>query len=299
MDKKDIIQSLQTVADYIRWGSSQLANSNVFYGHGTENPWDEAAAIVYHVLSLPHDLNQPIDACRLTSVEKEAILELVERRIETRKPLPYLTGKAMFCGLEFLVDETVLIPRSPIGELIEEGFRPWLQEEPSRLLDLCTGSGCIAVAVALAFPESSVVASDISSEALRIAEKNVETYELSDDVELIQSDVFEGIEKQAFDLIVSNPPYVDAYDMSTLPEEFEHGPELALAAGEDGLDIVKRILSQAADYLSDDGVLMVEVGNSWEALEAAYPEVPFTWIEFEKGGHGVFVLTREELQQYI
>lgn len=224
----------------------------------------------------------------------QAITTLVRRRIEERVPAPYLIGEAWYCGLPYLVDERVLIPRSPIAELIEQQFRPWLTGQPQRILDLCTGSGCIGIACAMQFPQAQVELLDLSFDALAVAEANIQRLEVDDRVMALQSDLFSAASGR-YDLIVSNPPYVDADDMACLPDEFHHEPELALAAGDDGLDLVHVLLKQARQYLTDDGVLVVEVGNSWPALAAAYPQLPFQWQEFERGGHGVFVLKAADL----
>lgn len=223
---------------------------------------------------------------------------LLLRRIEARIPAAYLLGEAWFCGLPYVVDERVLVPRSPIGELIEGRFAPWLQGTPARILDLCTGSGCIGIACAHAFPAAEVVLADLSFEALEVANLNIERHGVEERVYTVQGDGFDGLPGQRFDLIVSNPPYVDAEDFADMPAEFHHEPELGLACGEDGLDLVRRMLAEAADHLSDDGLLVVEVGNSQVHVEAAYPEVEFAWVEFARGGHGVFVLSAEQCRRH-
>lgn len=293
----NVINELLTVRDWIRWGASEFQRAQVFFGHGTDNAWDEAAQLVLWSIFTPWErLNQIIDT-RLVSEEKEQILQLFLRRIEERLPAPYLTGVAYFAGLEFEVTQETLIPRSPIAELIEHGFQPWMMNDPSRILDLCTGNGCIGIATALAFPEALVDLSDLSPAALAVARRNIERHQLQDRVNTLQSDLFTGV-SATYDLIVSNPPYVDAADMAALPQEFRAEPEMALQSGLDGLDFTRRLLREAADHLTDMGVLIVEVGNSAAALEDAFPQVPFTWIEFERGGHGVFMLTRQQLLEH-
>ncbi|MCG7499107.1 50S ribosomal protein L3 N(5)-glutamine methyltransferase [Vibrio sp. Of7-15] len=298
MDKifvDEAVAELHTLQDMLRWTVSRFNAAGLFYGHGTDNAWDEAVQLVLPSLYLPIDIPADVRGSRLTSSERLRIVERVVRRINERTPTAYLTNKAWFCGLEFFVDERVLVPRSPIGELIEAQFSPWLVEEPTRIMDLCTGSGCIAIACAHAFPEAEVDAIDISTDALEVAEQNIQDHGMEQQVFPIRSDLFRDLPKDKYDLIVSNPPYVDQEDMDSLPEEFQHEPELGLAAGSDGLKLVRRILSNAPDYLSDNGILICEVGNSMVHMMEQYPNVPFTWIEFEHGGHGVFMLTRDQL----
>ncbi|WP_144394343.1 50S ribosomal protein L3 N(5)-glutamine methyltransferase [Pleionea sediminis] len=287
-------KELFTVVDWLRWCTSRLDESEVYFGHGTDNPWDEAVALVLQSLRLPFDCPDSLYHARLTTREKELILERMKLRINQRTPLAYLTHEAYFCGLPFYVDDRVLVPRSPIAELIEQHFEAWVQE-PSTILDLCTGSGCIAVACAHYFPNVFVTATDLSEDALDVATINVQHHQVDDRVCLLQSDGFSQIPQQTFDLIVSNPPYVDAEDMSDLPDEFLKEPELGLASGKDGLDLTHRIIQEASQYLSEQGVLIVEVGNSWPALADNYPQLAFEWIQFERGGDGVFALTRQQL----
>ncbi len=287
---------LHTITDWVRWCTSTLQNCNVYFGHGTDNPYDEAIALVLQALNLPFDLPDSLYTSRITSSEKETIVAYMNERVNERKPLAYITHQAWFCGLPFYVDERVLVPRSPIAELIEARFEPWVDSsEVNSILDLCTGSGCIAIACAQHFEEAYVTASDISADALEVAEMNSDFYGLGDRLCLLQSDCFDQIPEQHFDIIVSNPPYVDAEDMDDMPEEFHREPELGLASGDDGLDITRRILASAANYLTEKGILVVEVGNSWPALQEAYPDLDFQWLEFERGGDGVFLLTREQL----
>lgn len=288
---------LLTIRDFLRWGASEFIAAKLFYGHGTDNAWDEAEQLVLHAINLSPPLGDEWLDARLTLPERKKVVANLARRIQERVPAAYITRQAWFAGLPFVVDERVLVPRSPIGELIQKRFEPWLVNEPAQILDLCTGSGCIGIACAYAFPEACVQLSDISFDALAVAEENIEQHGLAERVFAMQSDLFENLQGQVFDLIVSNPPYVDAEDMASLPEEYHAEPELGLASGDDGLDFTRRLLTEAVDYLSEQGVLLVEVGNSWPALEAAYPALPFTWIEFERGGHGVFVLNAEDLRK--
>ena len=290
-----MLTQLHTVRDFVRWGASYFGEANIWFGHGTDNAWDEAVVLVCAALHLPVDNNPNILDARLTDVEKLRVLELLERRVSERLPAPYITGEAWFAGLKFKVDERVLVPRSPVAELIEQDFMPWLADEPERILDLCTGSGCIGIACAYQFPEASVDLSDISHDALAVAELNIAAHQVSERVRTLLSDGFEGIEGR-YDLIVSNPPYVDDGDLAAMPEEYRREPAMALASGADGLDFTRLALAQAAEYLTETGILVMEVGNSWVTLAETYPDIPFTWLELERGGHGVFVLTRAELE---
>lgn len=288
---------LRTLRDYIRWAVSRFQAEELFFGHGTDNAWDEARQLVLGALHLPWEMADSYLDCRLEDDEREHLQQLLQRRIEERVPTAYLLGQTWFCGLPFIVDERVLIPRSPIGELIERRFEPWLARQPARILDLCTGSGCIGIACAYEFMDAEVVLADLSFDALEVANRNVEHHGLEDRVYTVQSDGFDGLPKQRFDLIVSNPPYVDAEDFADMPQEFHHEPALGLACGEDGLDLVRRILAQAADHLTETGTLVVEVGNSQVHVEALYPEVEFTWLDFNQGGHGVFLLAASQCRE--
>ena len=294
---KQSVETLSTPRDLVLWAEQQFNNANLFFGHGTDNALDEAVLLVFHVFGLPFDVSdKKLD---LPAEEKERVraIELIQQRIDTRKPASYLINKAWFLGKEYYVDERVLVPRSPIAELIAEQFVPWITEsDVTNILDLCTGSGCIALGCAEYFPEANVVGSDISKEALAVAGINKQQHEAGSRVEFVESDVFDNIPQKQYDIIVSNPPYVDAQDMASLPDEFKHEPSLGLKAGSDGLEIVHRILQQAGQFMTDKGIIVVEVGNSQEALMEAYPKAPFTWLEFEYGGDGVFLLTAEQVK---
>lgn len=295
---REAAEDLLTIRDHIRWAVSCFNAGDVFLGHGSEDPYAEANALVLQTLSLPWDPSPEILDARLTRSERAAVIDLIRRRVNERIPLGYLLNLSYYGGRPFYVDERVLIPRSPIIELIDGRFQPWLTQDPARILDMCTGSACIAISLAYAYPDAVVDATDISMDAMAVAALNIEHHAMEEQVRLVESDVFNKLPGQRYDLIVSNPPYVDAEDMADLPEEFQKEPEMALAAGRDGLDIVRRILAEAADYLTEDGVLVVEVGNSQWALEQAFPEVPFEWIEFEKGGSGVFVLGAAQCREF-
>ena len=296
----EITKQLQTVADFCRYGATVFNQAELFYGHGNDNAFSEALTLVMHALSLPEDLTDEVLTCRLLEQEKLAILALFEQRITQQLPVAYITNLTYFAQLPFYVDERVLVPRSPIGELIEQHFSPYFSEDnaPNRILDLCTGSGCIAIACASYFPEAEVDAVDLSLDALDVAQINIENHGLSEQVIPIQSDVFSGVKGHSYDLIVTNPPYVDQDDIDCLPTEYSHEPEMGLGCGEDGLDIVRVILAQSAQHLNDNGILICEVGNSQIHVETLYPQVDFTWLTFERGGHGVFMLTKKQLTQF-
>ncbi|MGB2426763.1 MAG: 50S ribosomal protein L3 N(5)-glutamine methyltransferase [Alteromonas sp.] len=295
------ISDLETILDLVRWSVSRFNDADLFFGHGTDNAWDEAVTLVMHALHLPQHLAQhtgdSLFSARLTRSERQKVAELVLKRVQTRLPLPYLTHQAWFCGYPFYVDERVLIPRSPFAELIQQQFSPYVSE-PKAIMDLCTGGGCIAIALAHAFPDAYVDALDISADALDVAQLNIQEHGLEERVIAVESDVFSGVIEQKYDLIVSNPPYVDAEDMDDLPAEFQHEPALALAAGEDGLDLVEQILKQAPDYLNENGWLFIEVGNSLVHFEARFLGLEVEWITFANGGDGVFAVSRQNLKDY-
>jgi len=287
-----------TVATMLEQGQQQFETAQIYFGHGTTSAWDEAVYLLSHVLDLPPDADRSLLSQVLTDQQQADIQALYQRRVSERIPAPYLTGTAWFCGLPFKVDKRVIIPRSPLAELVYNGFQPWCETEPAKVLDLCTGSGCIGIACAYAFEQAHVVLSDISVDALAVAAVNIEQHEVGNRVRALQSDLFDGLSGQRFDLIVSNPPYVDAVDLADMPDEYQHEPELALASGDDGLDFTRRLLSEAEQYLTEEGVLVVEVGNSWVALERAFAKVPFVWLEFAEGDPGVFVLSRNQLLEH-
>ena len=286
--------TLNTAQDCVDWGTFQLAQSKLCFGHGTDNPRDEALLLVLSVLELDFDV--PLEALNTLVCEqqKRAILELIVRRIVERKPAPYLTGEAWFAGCKFHVDERVLVPRSPIAEWIERGFSPWISERRvRRILDLGTGSGCMAIAAALVFPKSEVIAVDSSQEALQVTQLNIERYNLNQRVFPLCSDMFSNV-TGSFDVILSNPPYVDDQELASMPAEFHHEPLIGLSGGRDGLNFVRTILTHAPSYMNENAILIVEVGASAPALVKAYPMLPFVWLDLERGGENVFVLEASE-----
>ena len=294
-EQEQALETLSTIRDWLRWAQTVMRREPVFLGHGTDNYWDEALALVLPALSLPWDADPNVLDGRLVPDEKALMLDWLRRRVNERVPAPYITGTGWFCGLPFHVDERVLIPRSPLGEAVENRFEPFVApDRVHRILDLCTGCGAIAVACAMAFPEAEVDATDVSEDALTLCRENLAEHGVDRQVVLHQLDGLEGLDG-GYDLIVCNPPYVDAEDMATLPPEYRHEPELALASGADGLDFTRALLRQAPDYLTENGMLVVEVGNSAGALEQYWPEVPFMWLAFERGGEGAFMLAREDL----
>ena len=294
-----IAEEIITVRDCLRWATSRFQEAELFYGHGTESAWDEAVHLVLQNLFLPIDIDNRIIDARLTFSEREKIIEDVYRRVVERVPLPYLTHAAWFAGLKFYVDKRVIVPRSPVGELIRNHYSPWLdQANVYNVLDLCCGSGCIGIASSYVFQKAHIVLADLSPEALEVAQRNVTDHQIEQRTELICSDLFNKLGGRHFDLIVANPPYVNQGDYRAMPTEFRHEPRVALEAGENGLEYIKRILKQAPHHLTSQGVLIVEVGDSEQALKEHYPDIPFTWLEFADGGHGVFLFAAKDLIYY-
>lgn len=287
-----------TAEELIREIAHRFERAELNFGHGTDNALDEAAWLVFATAGLSHDDAPAVYEQRLSAAQADKARALAERRIVERVPVAYLVNQAWFAGLEFYVDKRVLVPRSPLAEPIQQRFAPWLAKEAvERAVDLGTGSGCIAIALAQAFPEAQVDAVDISADALAVTTINIERHGLAERVRPLRSDFFSELVGQRYDLIVSNPPYVDALDLVSMPAEYSHEPELGLAAGSDGLDSVRKILREASRFLSEDGILVCEVGNSQAALVEAYPDVAFVWLEFEAGGNGVFLLTKSDLDK--
>lgn len=298
--KETIDESLETITDFIRFGASLFKQSDLFFGHGNATAIDEAANLVLHTLNLEPDTHSVYFASKLTENEKHAVIDILFRRAKEKIPAAYLTNETWFAGLPFYVDERVLVPRSPISELIQNHYEPWIEpENVEQILDLCTGSGCIAIANAYYFPGAQIDAVDISEDALDVALQNIEKHGLVDQVNIVQSDLFNNLKGKQYDIIVSNPPYVDAEDLASMPNEYHAEPQIGLEAGDDGLELVIPMLEQAADHLFPEGILIVEVGNSAHALEERYPDLPFFWFEFEHGGEGIFVLTKEQLVAYF
>jgi ribosomal protein L3 glutamine methyltransferase len=292
-------ESLETALDFIHWGASRFVDEGLFFGHGTDNALDESATLVLHALNLQFDIPAEQLQREISGEEKAAILDLFRRRVNERLPAAYLTNKMNFAGLEFYVDEGVLVPRSPIAELIENGFEPWVNpERVTMILDMCTGSGCIGIACAHSFPEAEVDLVDVSPDAIQVAEKNIQLHGLQSRVNAIQSDLYTSLDNKRYDIIVSNPPYVSSSEMRELPQEYLMEPAMGLEAGDTGLDIVIPLLQQASSYLEPDGIMVAEVGLSADALQERFPRVPFLWLEFERGGEGVFMLTADQLVEY-
>ena len=288
---------LVTVRDYIRYAVSRFNAAQLFFGHGSDNAWDEAVYLTLHTLNLPLDRLEPFLDARLLPEERNRLLDIYSRRCQDRLPAAYLTNEAWLGEHRFYVDDRVIVPRSFIAELLDEQLTPWV-DDPWAIesaLDLCTGSGCLAILTALAFPNAEVAAVDLSEDALAVAERNVADYHLTDRIELIQSDAFSKLAGRQFDLIISNPPYVNAESVAALPPEYLHEPELALGSGEDGLDFTRIILREAKKHLTENGILIVEIGHNRDELEAAYPTLPFTWLDTAAGDEFVFMLRAEDL----
>ncbi len=286
-----------SVEDMIVAGARYFEEASLYFGHGTDNAMDEAAVLVAHVLSYDWETLLANLEQRMNTAQQEKAQALFNLRVEKAVPAAYLTGEAWFAGMKFKADKRALVPRSPLAELIRQRCRPWLHAEPKRILDLCCGGGCIGLACAKYFEEAEVLLSDISEEALVLARENIQLHGMQSRVTAQYSDAFQSLEGR-FDLIISNPPYVDARDLATMPREYHAEPAIALGSGEDGLDFTRTILQHAEKYLNPKGTLIVEIGNSAEALEAQLPEVPFMWPEFEHGGHGVFILSFDDLKKY-
>ena len=285
-----------TPRELIKRTEEQFSKADLFYGHGTDNPLDEAFYLVMTTAGLEFDCDETELDKILNPVQIKSIETLIKKRINQRVPVAYLVNRAWFAGLEFYVDERVLIPRSPIAELVTSQFTPWLSyPQVKSILDIGTGSACIAIACAYAFPDAIVDAVDVDDDAIQVANKNVSMHDLGDRVNIIKSDLFEKLGSKKYDLIISNPPYVGNVEMQSLPEEYRHEPGHALEAANNGLELVEQILDQASQYLNDEGLLVVEVGNSMEAVIDYFPDTPFTWLEFENGGQGVFLINKKEL----
>jgi ribosomal protein L3 glutamine methyltransferase len=290
---------LSTVRDLLRFAVSRFNEAQLFFGHGTQNAYDEAAYLILHSLHLPLDTLEPFLDARLTSQELETVLHVLERRTRERIPSAYLTHEAWLGDFRFYVDERVIVPRSFIAELLREQLSPWVEdpETVTSALDLCTGSGCLAILMAHAFPNAEIDAADISPDALEVAQRNVSDYGLEQHIRLVQSDLFSNLGDQQYDVIISNPPYVNAPSVAALPPEYRHEPELALGSGEDGLDATRVILREAASHLNPDGILVVEIGHNRDAVEMAFPDLSFSWLETSSGDEHVFLLRREQLGQ--
>jgi ribosomal protein L3 glutamine methyltransferase len=290
---------LTTLRDLVRWGASEFEREQLCFGHGFATALDEARYLALHAVALPYDFPDDYLGAVLTPAERGQVIERLRERVQTRRPAAYITQESWFCGLRFYVDERVLVPRSPMAELIAGRFEPWVDSaRVHRILDLCCGSGCIGIAAQYYFPEAEVCMSDLSDDALEVAAMNLRQHDLEDAIDLYRSDLFDAIPPQSFEVIVCNPPYVDAEDLAALGEEYRHEPEIGLAAGDDGLALVGRILRSAPEYLAEDGVLFLEVGNSQAAMQQKYDFLPMAWIDFEFGGAGVCCIHARDLRQH-
>jgi len=289
-------KSYSTIQDWLRFSCSQMGAFNVFYGHGTNNVYDEAAYLIASVLYLPLDGElSTFFSAHLSIEEQTKLYHALEKRCINRLPVPYISGRCLYANVEFYVNDSTLIPRSPIFELIEQQFQPWLKQYPDHILDLCCGSGCLGLLAALHFEYAQIDLADISDQALEVAQRNIKKHDLMHRVSAKQGDLFNAVSDKKYDVILSNPPYVDEQDLSDMPAEFLAEPKMALGSGQDGLEHVKQILSEAYNYLNDDGYLICEVGNSASALDQYYAPFAFTWLEFEHGGMGIFIMTKQEL----
>ena len=294
-----MIAATNTPRALIQWGADRFDKAGLAFAHGTDNALDEAACLVLHTLQIGYDQPDTVLDRQISEAERLQIMQLLEQRITSRKPAAYLLREAWFAGMPFYVDERVLVPRSPIAELIAARFTPWVNPgHVDRILDLCTGSGCIGIACAQAFPDATVDLSDLSRDALDVAQKNIDRHHLRNRVTAFQSDIFSALQGRVYDLIVTNPPYVPEEEMLQLSAEFGHEPSMGLQAGTDGLNIIVQILKRAAGHLADNGILVAEVGHTQDLLLARYPEVPFMWFDFEHGGTGVFMLDKTQLDYY-
>lgn len=294
-----MIAATNTPRALIQWGADRFDKAGLVFAHGTDNALDEAACLVLHTLQIGYDQPDTVLDKRIGEADRLRVVQLLEQRVSSRKPAAYLLGEAWFAGMPFYVDERVLVPRSPIAELIGAQFMPWVNpQQVSRVLDMCTGSGCIGIACAQAFPDATVDLTDLSRDALDVAQENINRHQLNDRAKLVQSDIFSALHGQVYDIIVANPPYVPAEEMQQLAPEFGHEPSMGLQAGSDGLDIIVQILKQAAGHLADNGILVAEVGHTQALLLARYPQVPFMWLDFEQGGSGVFMLDKTQLETY-
>lgn len=296
-----MLDELATPRDWLRWAVSRFNEAGLYFGHGCDNARGEAVWLIQHVLQLPRDRLDPFFDAKLTRGQCEALFDILTRRIEQQIPAAYLTHEAWLGGRCFYVDERVIVPRSYFAELLDQDLAPWVADTTQirSALDLCTGSGCLAILMVQTLANAMIDAADISTDALAVAARNVDDYALRDRVRLIESDLFSALAGRQYELIISNPPYVTAASMDSLPAEYRHEPALALAAGDDGLDIVRRILGSATDHLSPQGILMIEVGHNAGLVEAAFPNVPFTWIDTPSSENKIFLLTRQELQDHF
>ena len=290
-------KNLESLRDILAYGEKLFIESNLFFGHGTTNAWDDAVYLSLFALGLPHDSSVSLLDRIPSEEERSRIFSLFDKRLETKIPSAYITKTAWFFDLPFFVDERVIIPRSPIANLIHQSFEPWVTN-PNTILDLCTGSGCIGISCAYVFKSANVVLSDVSKGAIEVGEINIKNHDMAGRIKIIESDLFENLTNFKFDLIVSNPPYVDKQDLLSMPPEYHYEPKISLMAGDDGLSFVLRILRDVRDFLTEKGVLIVEVGNSRSALESMFPSIPFFWFEFSEGDAGVFMLTRDDLDAY-